>query len=97
MIRIADIDWTSVRKEMNERPWEAVDDGCAHVRHVWLGTIYALTPSGKYYTAFACSNVSDAEADADEAWWDELYRVAEEHGYSVDCNADDIYLEESDD
>lgn len=24
---------------------------------VWLGTIFALTPSGKYYAPFACSNV----------------------------------------
>ena len=30
----------------------------AEVRRVWLGTIFGLTPSGKIYAPFACSNVA---------------------------------------
>jgi hypothetical protein len=29
---------------------------------VWLGTVFGLTPSGKYYMPFACSNVAGCDA-----------------------------------
>lgn len=38
----------------------------------YLGTVFSLTPSGKYYTPWACSNVEEEEAEEDaeyfEAW-----------------------------
>lgn len=34
----------------------------------FLGTVFAVMPSGKYYMPFACSNVTEAEAEEDEAW-----------------------------
>ncbi|MFA7211784.1 MAG: hypothetical protein WC110_10105 [Bacteroidales bacterium] len=38
------------------------------VRSVFVGTVFSLYPSRKYYVPFACSNVSEVEAEEDEAW-----------------------------
>lgn len=38
-------------------------------RSIFLGTVFALTPSGKYYMPFACSNVTEEEANEDREWW----------------------------
>jgi hypothetical protein len=37
--------------------WEAIKAEASREGDVWLGTIFALTPSGKMYAPFACSNV----------------------------------------
>jgi len=39
------------------------------VKQVFLGTVSGLLPSGKYYTPFACSNVTEEEALEDEEWY----------------------------
>lgn len=51
-----------LRKALDSEPWEAddgpdADDGY-EIRRVWLGTIFGITPSGKFYMPFACSNVA---------------------------------------
>lgn len=40
-----------------EYKWDRIKSLAAAEGDVWLGTIFALTPSGKYYAPFACSNV----------------------------------------
>ena len=35
---------------------------------VFLGTVFSLCSSGKYYMPWACSNVTEKEADQDERW-----------------------------
>ena len=52
------IDWAAVKSEMESTPWEDDEDPYHHVRRVWLGTIYAMMPSGKAYQPFACSNLN---------------------------------------
>lgn len=37
--------------------WERIKSLAREEGDVWLGTIFALTPSGKVYAPFACSNV----------------------------------------
>lgn len=49
----------------------------------FLGTVMALTPSGKYYTSWANSNVTDEEAELDEQWSEALGTVAEQYGLFV--------------
>ncbi len=44
------------------------------VRSIYLGSILSITPSGKFYTPFANSNVSLKEAALDELWWDYMGR-----------------------
>lgn len=58
-------------------------------RSAYLGNCLSLSPSGKYYTPFACSNVSVAEALEDAAWYDALDYVAERHGLYVECGEGD--------
>lgn len=46
-----------VKTEMQHMPWERVDR-FTESRAVYLGSVFALTPSGKYYQPFACSNLA---------------------------------------
>lgn len=51
------IDWASVRSELDSADWEDDEDGDGQARRTFLGTVFALMPSGKYYMPFANSNV----------------------------------------
>ncbi len=46
-----------LRHDLNAEEWEDNDDDM-QVRRVFIGTVFDLLPSGKYYQPFACSNVS---------------------------------------
>jgi hypothetical protein len=54
------IDWESVVAELSSQEWEDVELGIQE-RQVFLGTVFALYPSGKYYTPWACSNLDPCE------------------------------------
>jgi len=60
-------DLIALKAELVSAEWQETEDG-DETRQVYLGTIFSLMPSGKYYTPFACSNVTDDEAAQDEAW-----------------------------
>ncbi len=49
-----------IRKTLDAESWEEErnDGGDGQTRSVFLGTVFSLTPSGKFYTPFACSNVT---------------------------------------
>ena len=42
------------------------------IKSIYLGTCFDLLPSGKYYTPWANSNVSEEEANQDEEWYNEV-------------------------
>jgi len=44
----------------------------------FVGTVFNMTPSGKYYVPFASSNVSVKEAAIDELWRERFEEVLEE-------------------
>lgn len=49
----------SVRAALDAAPWEPdAEDPTQEIKRVWLGTVFGLTPSGKFYTPFACGNVA---------------------------------------
>ena len=50
------IDWDWARSDIESQEWYDNDSGDEE-RQVYLGTVFALMPSGKYYQPFACSNV----------------------------------------
>ena len=51
-----------IRRELDGETWEQDDDNTdIDVRRVYLGTVFSLTPSGKFYMPFACSNVTPCE------------------------------------
>lgn len=52
---IASWDWDGVVKDAQSNTWENIDGGLT--AGTYLGSCFALAPSGKYYTPFACSNV----------------------------------------
>ena len=53
---------TAVRRELDRSDWEVdYKDTSQEVRRVYLGDVFSLTPSGKMYTPFACSNVDACE------------------------------------
>lgn len=52
-----------IRASLDSEPWEeSEDDNEVEVRRIFLGTIFALTPSGKFYSPFACSNVAGCDS-----------------------------------
>jgi len=56
-------------------------DGDSFTERYFLGTVFAIMPSGKYYTPWACSNVDHVEAAQDTAFWDDLTRALESAGF----------------
>ena len=44
----------------------------------YIGTVFNVTPSGKYYVPFASSNVSVKEAAIDQFWYEEYEKILEE-------------------
>jgi hypothetical protein len=53
----------AIRAELDRSDWEDdFENPGSQVRQTYLGTVFNLTPSGKYYLPFACSNVSPCES-----------------------------------
>jgi len=57
-------DLEAIREELDKESWEPGDHGDENtqVRRVYLGTVMALMPSGKFYMPFACSNLNGCES-----------------------------------
>jgi hypothetical protein len=55
------IRWDVVREELDAEEWIEREQGIQE-RLTFLGTVFALYPSGKYYTPWACSNVDACQA-----------------------------------
>lgn len=51
-------DFAEIRKKLDREDWEPGEEGQL-MRSVSLGSVMALTPSGKYYQPFACGNLGD--------------------------------------
>jgi len=59
----------NLKEELESAEWDVdPDNPDMESRQVYLGTVFALYPSGKFYTPWANSNVTEAEAEKDEAW-----------------------------
>lgn len=71
---------------------EPSDDGDGYTGYCWLGTFY-IKPSGKVYAPWT-TNQTRSDVTRDEAWFDALEQVADEHGLFVGGpdGADDIYV-----
>lgn len=55
---LLDINFKAVEAELADTESEFDGESEQYVKRVWLGTVFGLTPSGKIYTPFACSNVA---------------------------------------
>lgn len=61
-------------------------ENCVQRRMMYLGTVFQVTPSGKFYTPFACSNVTIKEAALDEEWWEYMERELGKHNLSIESS-----------
>lgn len=59
-IEATGICWESVQRDLEHAEWEAADGG-GYERKVFIGTVFQLFPSGKYYMPWACSNLDKCE------------------------------------
>lgn len=86
---MAELNIKAIRTLLDKAEWEPTEDGDGRTRRVYLGTVFALKPSGKYYTAFASSNVTDEEAQQDEAWTEKAGTELEGIGACLESGEDD--------
>jgi len=78
-------DLDKIRQELDNLPWEKSyeygDDTVS--RWLYIGRVWSWLPSGKYYTAWACSNVSEEEVRKDQEWLEqaenELKKIEKEY------------------
>jgi hypothetical protein len=76
------INWQAVKQDMETSDWQELEPG-REERSVFLGTCFALAPSGKYYQPWACGNVTEKEAELDEKYYEALEAEANDHGYAI--------------
>jgi hypothetical protein len=87
-IAVKDIDWEALKAEIEAS--DTIEDECGNeVKSVYLGSVFSLSPSGKYYTPFASSNVSEKEAEEDEDWYEKLKEAAHENGLFIESGIGD--------
>jgi hypothetical protein len=77
-----DLDWDYLEKELEMAEPEKDFFG-EERREIVIGNIQSATPSGKYYTPWASSNVSETEALADAWAWAELELAAQKRGLYI--------------
>lgn len=84
MIKPTDIDWKELAAKVDaEEPTEGWGWDGEPAKTVFLGTVFNLVPSGKYYTPWANSNVTAEEAEGDTDWWTELWEQAASYGLFI--------------
>lgn len=87
---MSDINWPEVRKHMDHLDWEECTfDPDQEARWAFLGTVFSLYPSGKYYTPYACSNVTPEEAEADAEWLEQQEQEAVKYGLTIESGEGD--------
>ena len=67
------------------------EDGDDFYETCFVGTVFGLTPSGKYYT-FWTTNQTARDVIRDQAWWAAFEAVLEEKGYWHECDGGDIFV-----
>jgi len=89
-----DINWEAIKRELEMA--EPYLDECGNkVKGLFLGSVLSISPSGKYYTPWASSNVSESEAEKDQEWWEKLEAEAGKHGFFItsgEGDPTDIYV-----
>ena len=87
-----------IRELLDQEEWQDTDDPMRQERCIFLGTVFQLYPSGKYYMPWACSNVTEEEAEQDEEWREAVEAALDEHGmYLTSGEGDpcDVFASES--
>jgi len=83
----AKFNWDEIERLLDAAE-PVVDEAGNRVRMVYLGTVFSLTPSGKYYT-FWTGNQSEEDVEADTQWWEKVEEEAEKRGLFITSGEDD--------
>ena len=79
------IQWNKVEAALKAEPWQEVGDGeFGQVRSIYIGTVFSWYPSGKFYTPFANSNVTEEEAKQDAEWREAVENECSERGLTFE-------------
>ena len=84
--------WEAMKLEAEREMSVDLDNPDLLVGRVFIGSLLSVTPSGKIYTPFAHSNVTEYEANRDEEWHAALEAVAEEHDMTTIYDDGDIFV-----
>ena len=84
--KIESWDWPGLKQDAENNP--QTDPYGNRVGCVFLGTVMALLPSGRYSHPLS-DHRSEAEAEADMAWLSALDRVAGRHGMGIESGEGD--------
>lgn len=77
----AEFNWDEIERALDaEEPF--VDEAGNRVRMIYVGTVFSLTPSGKYYMPWT-SNQTEEDVEADTEWWEKVEQEAEERGLFI--------------
>ena len=80
-------DWNDIVESAKSEPQEDYEGNT--YGYQFLGTVFALSPSGKYYTPWANSNVTEREAYRDEQFYFALDDVASDKGGWIESGEGD--------
>lgn len=63
------MNYDAIRDALNKETFTYDDDLKSYVRQIYIGTVFSWVPSGKYYAPWS-TNVTEAEVEKDQAWFD---------------------------
>jgi len=87
-------DWPGLIADLQAQDTSPFEFDQIETESTFIGTVFALAPSGKYYVPYASHNVTDAQIDDDTAFYRALDDVAESQGCFIENGPDpcDILL-----
>lgn len=86
---IAAWDWLAIKADALGNVGESWDSDGESFGYSYLGSVFSIMPSGKYYTFWANGNVTDYEALLDETFNAALDSIAESHGMWIESGEGD--------
>lgn len=84
-------DWTHIKGDAISNPQEAEWPSDPPTGFTWIGSVYAIMPSGKFYT-FWTSNQTDEDMARDQIFMECLESIAESHGMWLTEGGEDDHL-----
>jgi hypothetical protein len=78
----AEYNWDKIKEQIDAaepQEDEFLFDADCYYKCIFIGTVFNMTPSGKFYVPFARSNVTDKEGLKDEIWRETMEEILEEH------------------
>jgi len=83
-----EFNWEKIVQLVDSQPPEKDMDG-NYIKIIYLGSVFNIMPSGKYYMPWACSNVTEEEMWEDQQYMEALEDVASEYGLFITASEGD--------